>query len=83
MRPLVTDTHDFPFIRRHGRVYADKTMYIHRLVSDPDSNLVFVSRPRRFGKSLTISALKAFFQGRRELFRLNLRGVVDFATEKY
>lgn len=69
MRPLATDTHDFPSIRRDGRIYVDKTMYIHRLVSDPDSNLFFVSRPRRFGKSLTVSALKAFFQGRRELFR--------------
>ena len=43
-------------------------MFIHRLVTDPNANLFFISRPRRFGKSLTISALKALFSGRRELF---------------
>ena len=68
MRPLATDTHDFPAIRRDGKIYVDKTMFIHRLVSDPNSRLFFVSRPRRFGKSLTISALKALFLGRRDIF---------------
>ena len=61
MRPIATDTHDFPKIRREGKIYVDKTMFMHRLVTDPDSNLFFISRPRRFGKSLTISALKALF----------------------
>jgi len=44
-------------------------MYIHRLVTDADTKLFFMSRPRRFGKSLTVSALKALFSGRRELFK--------------
>ena len=43
-------------------------MFVHRLVSDPNTNLFFISRPRRFGKSLTLSVLKALFTGRRELF---------------
>jgi hypothetical protein len=68
MRPLATDTHDFPKIRNEGKIYVDKTMFIHRLITDRDANLFFVSRPRRFGKSLTVSALKAIFSGRRELF---------------
>lgn len=68
MRPLATDTHDFPAIRRDGKIYVDKTMFMHRLVSDLNSRLFFVSRPRRFGKSLMVSALKALFSGRRELF---------------
>ena len=59
MRPLATDTHDFPSIRRDGKIYVDKTGFIHRLVSDANGKLFFVSRPRRFGKSLTVSALKA------------------------
>ena len=69
MRPIATDTHDFPKLREKGCIYVDKTMYMHRLVTDVGTNLFFVSRPRRFGKSLTVSALKALFQGRRELFK--------------
>lgn len=68
MRPIATDTHDFPSLRRDGKIYVDKTMYMHRLLTNTDAKLFFVSRPRRFGKSLTISALKAIFQGKRELF---------------
>ena len=47
-------------------------MYMHRRISTKGSKSIFVSRPRRFGKSLTISALKAFPQGRRELFEESL-----------
>ena len=69
MRPIATDTHDFPSLRRDGCIYVDKTKFIHRLVSTVGSKLYFLSRPRRFGKSLTVSAMKALFQGRRELFK--------------
>ena len=58
-------------------------MYMHRLISTKGSKLVFVSRPRRFGKSLTISALKAIFQGRRELFEGLAIDKTDWAWEKY
>ncbi|MBQ6924033.1 MAG: AAA family ATPase [Kiritimatiellae bacterium] len=68
MKPIATDTHDFPSIRRDGKTYVDKTRFIHRLITDANGRLFFVSRPRRFGKSLTVSALKALFEGRRELF---------------
>ena len=68
MRPIATDTHDFPSLRRDGCIYVDKTKYIHRLVSTVGSKLFFLSRPRRFGKSLTVSTLKALFSARRELF---------------
>ena len=83
MRPLATDTHDFPKIRREGKIYVDKTMFMHRLVTDSNSNLFFVSRPRRFGKSLTISALKALFSGRRELFEGLAIDKADWKWEKY
>ncbi len=83
MRPIATDTHDFPTLRRDGKIYVDKTMFIHRLVTDSDSKLFFLSRPRRFGKSLTVSAMKALFQGRRELFKGLKIGDTDWKWEKY
>lgn len=83
MRPIAIDTHDFPRIRRDGKIYVDKTAFIYRLVTDPNSNLFFVSRPRRFGKSLTISALKALFSGRRELFGGLAIDKTDWKWEKY
>ena len=58
-------------------------MYMHRLISGVNASLFFVSRPRRFGKSLTISALKAIFQGRRELFEGLAIDKTDWAWEKY
>ena len=69
MKPINTGTADFADLIKNNAIYVDKTAYIHRLVSDTNNRVVFISRPRRFGKSLTVSALKALFQGRRELFR--------------
>ena len=83
MRPLATDTHDFPSIRERGCIYVDKTMFIHRLVVNASARLFFVSRPRRFGKSLTVSALKALFSGRRELFEGLAIDKTDWKWEKY
>ena len=61
----------------------DKTMYMHRLISSVNASLFFVSRPRRFGKSLTISALKAIFQGKRELFEGLKINETDWEWGKY
>ena len=83
MRPLATDTHDFPSLRRDGCIYVDKTMFIHRLITTVGTKLFFISRPRRFGKSLTISAIKAIFQGRRELFEGLAIDKTDWSWEKY
>lgn len=68
MQPIPLDTSDFTYIRQHGQKYIDKTGYLHRLITDPNCHVFFLSRPRRFGKSLMISTLKAIFQGRKELF---------------
>ena len=46
----------------------DKTAYLHSLVRQ-EGTMCFLSRPRRFGKTLTVSTLEAIFQGRRELFK--------------
>jgi hypothetical protein len=83
MRPIATDTHDFPSLRRDGKIYVDKTMFIHRLVAGNDTKLFFMSRPRRFGKSLTVSALKALFSGRRALFKDLYIDKTDWKWEKY
>ena len=48
--------------------YVDKTDLLYELCNDADQQL-FISRPRRFGKSLTLSTLKAMFEGRRDLFK--------------
>ena len=68
MRPIATTTSDFVDLRKKGCIYVDKTAYFHRLITDVGTNMLFLARPRRFGKSLMITALKAIFQGRRELF---------------
>ena len=58
---------DFPSLRKSDRLYIDKTEYVYRMTHS-SSKYMFLSRPRRFGKSLLISTLHAYFEGRRELF---------------
>ena len=57
---------DFESLRKDGYLYVDKTEQVYRLVSE--GRYYFLSRPRRFGKSLLLSTIKALFQGKRELF---------------
>ena len=57
---------DFEKIITGGYVYVDKTALIHQLVSE--GNIYFLSRPRRFGKSLLVSTLEAYFKGKKDLF---------------
>ena len=56
----------FRNLRADGAVYVDKTALIYQLVKQ--GRYYFLSRPRRFGKSLLVSTLEAYFRGRRELF---------------
>ena len=58
---------NFEKLRKNDYVYVDKTELIYRLVKT--GSYYFLSRPRRFGKSLLISTLEAYFQGKRELFQ--------------
>ncbi len=58
---------DFTDIRNKGFVYVDKTAHIHRLATT--GKCYFLSRPRRFGKSLLISTMEAYFSGKKELFK--------------
>ena len=57
----------FEKIAKSSAVYVDKTGHLADLVGGP-ARVWFLSRPGRFGKSLTVSTLKALFSGRRELF---------------
>lgn len=57
----------FEEIRQQGLLYVDKTPYIARFISS-SLKYVFLSRPHRFGKSLFTSTLKAYFEGKKELF---------------
>ena len=66
LRKLPIGIQTFENIRREGYVYVDKTALIYRLVTT--GKPYFLSRPRRFGKSLLLSTLESYFEGRRELF---------------
>ncbi len=57
---------NFEKLRNDGYVYVDKTAHIHRLTST--GSYYFLSRPRRFGKSLLVSTMYAYFSGRKDLF---------------
>ena len=57
---------DFGKLRREGYAYVDKTALMYKMVSE--GSYYFLSRPRRFGKSLLLSTLEAYFEGEKELF---------------
>ena len=57
---------DFEDLRRNGYKYVDKTNFVYKLTDE--GKYYFLSRPRRFGKSLFLSTLEAYFQGKKELF---------------
>ncbi|MDR3093774.1 MAG: AAA family ATPase [Bacteroidales bacterium] len=65
MKNLPIGIQSFEKLRSEGFLYVDKTKEIHRLTS---SNIVFLSRPRRFGKSLLVSTLGELYKGNQSLF---------------
>ena len=70
----------FSKIREEGYLYIDKTALIYDLVQS--GTIYFLSRPRRFGKSLLVTTLESYFSGRRELFRgLAMEGLEKDWTE--
>ena len=66
-RNLPIGIQDFKYIRDYDCVYVDKTAYVYRMAKQ--GKPYFLSRPRRFGKSLLLSTLKAYFEGNKELFK--------------
>ena len=67
MRKLPIGIQDFEKLIEGGFLYIDKTEYIYRLVKSGAP--YFLSRPRRFGKSLFLSTLRAYWEGKRDLFK--------------
>ncbi|GAP72679.1 hypothetical protein SAMD00024442_4_25 [Candidatus Symbiothrix dinenymphae] len=65
-RKLPIGIQDFESLRKDKFLYVDKTAYLYRMVNE--GRPYFLGRPRRFGKSLFLSTLKAYFQGKKELF---------------
>ena len=68
MKDLTSGVYSFENLINGNFLYVDKTEYIWQLIR-PANAMYFLSRPRRFGKSLTLSTLKAVFEGKKELFK--------------
>ena len=69
MKGITTDNSSFELFRKYDALYVDKTEFICRLLSVWPKRFFFISRPRRFGKSLFCDTLRNVFEGNRELFR--------------
>jgi hypothetical protein len=66
MKKLPIGTQSFSILRKSNYLYVDKTKYIYKMIED--GRVYFLSRPRRFGKSLMVSTLEELFKGNKELF---------------
>ena len=66
-RTLPTGIQSFEKLREFNAVYVDKTEFVYKLVHEVTP--FFLSRPRRFGKSLLLSTLRAYWEGKKELFK--------------
>ena len=82
MQKIDSTTSSFESFITRECVYVDKTMYLYKLLTS-GSRYFFLSRPRRFGKSLTLSTLKAIFEGRKELFDGLYIGQTDYEFKKH
>ena len=76
MKKLPISIQTFEKLIEGNLIYVDKTDLIYNLVSQ--GAYYFLARPRRFGKSLLLSTLKSFFQGKKELFK----GLYIYEKEK-
>ena len=66
IRKLPIGVQSFEALRKENFLYVDKTEFVYRLASE--GRQYFLSRPRRFGKSLLLSTMRAYFEGKKELF---------------
>jgi hypothetical protein len=73
----------FENLRKDGNVYVDKTRMIYDMVTESGAKQFFLSRPRRFGKTLMCWTLDALFSGKRELFEGLDIAKTDWAWESY
>lgn len=66
-KKLPLSVSEFPRLIKENYLYVDKTPYIHKMMRQ--GGAFFLSRPRRFGKSLLVSTLKEIYEGNRDLFK--------------
>ncbi|MDR2577417.1 MAG: AAA family ATPase, partial [Chitinispirillales bacterium] len=82
MQELPTGLQEFEYIRKAGALYVDKTDMIYNIVSGAKKQY-FISRPRRFGKTLLCWTLNALFSGKRELFEGLAIAKTDWEWESF
>ena len=80
---IAQGVYDFRIMREDGYVYVDKTALLGDLVTGGRDAYYFISRPRRFGKSLMLSTLKYIFQGKRDLFKGLAIDKMDYDWAEY
>ena len=80
---IAQGTYDFRVMREKGYRYVDKTALLYPLVTRDGDGFFFISRPRRFGKSLMLSTLECLFRGERELFKGLAIDKMDYDWESY
>ena len=91
MKDLPISSQVFEAVVGSGSLYLDKTGYIHEMVTQGHSTETgitscpkfFLSRPRRFGKSMTVSTLQAVFEGKLDLFKALVLGNTEYGFESY
>ena len=83
MKPIATNTNDFETLRTLGQIYVDKTAHLHKMITDPSRSYFFCARPRRFGKSLSVTTMKSIFLGHREFFEDLAIAKTDYDWKKY
>ena len=80
-RKLPIGIQSFEDLRKNGYLYVDKTDIIYQLISTKTP--YFLSRPRRFGKSLLMSTIEAYFLGKKELFAGLAMEALETEWKKY
>ena len=82
-KEISTSIYSFKDLIENNCIYVDKTKYLYNIVTAPKGHY-FCARPRRFGKSLTISTLEAIFSGQKELFKdCYIYKETDYEWEEY
>ena len=80
---IAQSVYDFRIMREKGYRYVDKTDLLYPLVTRDGDAFYFISRPRRFGKSLMLSTLECIFRGRRDLFTGLAIDTLDYDWAEY
>ena len=80
---IAQSVYDFRIMREKGYRYVDKTDLLYPLVTRDGDAFYFISRPRRFGKSLMLSTLECIFRGRRDLFKGLAIDKLDYDWAEY